>query len=269
MALTRRYRVFTPVILGIVGVAWLSLVLWGQSPYARYLHHDELDEVALGHQGGLLFVFVAGWTLMTVAMMLPTSLPLLTMFHRLTRRRSDQPVLIALLLCGYLGVWTLFGGLAHWGDRRVHEAVHAVPWLEERSWVIGATTLVMAGAYQFTPLKYHCLEQCRTPLSFIMGHWQGRRERWQALWLGMHHGFFCLGCCWSLMLLMFVVGVGNLAWMLLLAAVMAVEKNVPWGRRLSVPLGLALLYWGAALAALHLAGVETPDWLSALGGPGA
>ena len=74
----------------------------------------------------------------------------------------------------------------------------------------------MAGVYQFTPLKYHCLDKCRAPLGFIMGHWRGRRERLQALRLGLHHGLFCVGCCWSLMLLMFAVGVGSLGWMLAL-----------------------------------------------------
>lgn len=267
MATAPRSRVFIPVIVGIIGLAWLSLVVWGQSPYARYLHHDELAESNLDPGRGLLLVFVASWTLMTIAMMLPTSLPLLTLFQRMTTARSDQSLLVALLLSGYLGVWALFGGLAHWGDRWLHEAVQALPWLEDRSWVIGATTLLVAGAYQFTPLKYHCLEQCRSPLSFILSHWRGRRERWQAFWLGMHHGFFCLGCCWSLMLLMFVVGVGNLAWMLGLAAVMAAEKNLPWGRRLSVPLGLALLYAGVALTVLHLVGLETIFWLPVLGAP--
>jgi predicted metal-binding membrane protein len=206
---------------------------------------------------------------MTVGMMLPTSLPLVALFHGLTRQRSDQPLLVALLLTGYVGVWTLFGGLAHLGDRRLHEVVHELPWMEERAWMIGAATLLMAGAYQFTPLKYHCLEKCRSPLSFIMEHWRGRHERLHALWLGMHHGLFCIGCCWSLMLLMFVVGVGNLGWMLALGAVMAAEKNLPWGRRLSAPLGLGLLYWGAAIVAVHLLGLDNLFWLPVLGGAGA
>jgi predicted metal-binding membrane protein len=80
-----------------------------------------------------------------------------------------------------------------------------------------------------------------------MGHWTGKSERTQALRLGLHHGIFCIGCCWSLMLLMFTVGMGNLGWMLLLGAVMAVEKNLPWGRRLSAPLGIVLLCCGLAV----------------------
>jgi len=105
----------------------------------------------------------------------------------------------------------------------------------------------VAGAFQFSRLKYRCLDKCRTPLSFVIEHWRGRAQTWQAFLLGAHHGLYCVGCCWALMLLMFVVGAGSLGWMLLLAAAMAVEKNMPWGRRLSAPLGVALLAWAALL----------------------
>ena len=196
-----------------------------------------------------MLVFLAGWTLMTVAMMLPTSLPLVTLFRRLTRRRSDRLALVGLLIAGYLGVWALFGGLAHLGDLLIHETVERSVWLGANSWIIGAGTITLAGIYQFTPLKYKCLDKCRAPLGFITEHWRGSRERSQAFRLGVHHGLFCLGCCWSLMLLMFVVGVGNLGWMLALGTVMAVEKNMPWGKKISTPLGVVLVGWGLALAA--------------------
>ena len=84
-----------------------------------------------------------------------------------------------------------------------------------------------------------------------MGRWQGNHQRWQALRLGIDHGVFCVGCCWALMLLMFAVGAGSLLWMMILALLMAVEKNVRWGRRLSAPVGAALLAWGAMLLAFH------------------
>jgi predicted metal-binding membrane protein len=114
----------------------------------------------------------------------------------------------------------------------------------------GALALIAAGVYQFTPLKYYCLDKCRSPLNFIMGHWNGRDAARQALALGVHHGLFCVGCCWSLMLLMFAVGAGSLGWMLVLGVVMAAEKNLPWGRRLSAPLGVTLLIWGIVMLLL-------------------
>jgi predicted metal-binding membrane protein len=235
---------------GLIALMWLSLWLWGRSPYGRFLSHEELGDVA-GRESyaALAVLFVAGWTLMTVAMMLPTSLPLVALFHSFVRGRPNRVRLTALLVVGYLSVWTLFGVIVHLGDGRLHETVERIPWLEANAWAIGAGTVLLAGAYQFSPLKYHCLDKCRSPLSFVMQHWQGGRGETESFRLGVHHGLYCLGCCWSLMLLMFAVGVGNLAWMLALGAVMAVEKNVSWGRRFAAPVGALLLAWGVVLFA--------------------
>jgi predicted metal-binding membrane protein len=240
----RRY--FLPLMGALIALAWLALWTWGQSPYARFLSHHHLDELRAG--GSLVLVFIAGWTLMIFAMMLPTSLPLVATFHTLTGRRMDQGQLVALLLVGYLCIWILFGVMVYTGDWILHHAVEHSIWLQANAWALGAMTVTLAGLYQFTPLKYHCLDKCRSPLSFIMEHWRGRHDKAQAFRLGVRHGLFCLGCCWSLMLLMFVVGIGNLACMLALATVMAIEKNMPWGRWLSAPLGIFLIGWGLALS---------------------
>ena len=245
-------RLFAGTMAALIAMTWLSLAIWSASPYARFLDHDALGELgsAFGRQYLAFFVlFVVGWTLMTVAMMLPTSMPLVTLFRRLTRQRPDRLRLVILLVVGYLGIWVLFGGLAHLGDLFIHGAAEHSAWLGANAWVIGAGTIMLAGIYQFTPLKYRCLDKCRSPLSFIAEHWRGRQEALQAFRLGVHHGLFCIGCCWSLMLLMFVVGVGNLGWMLILATVMAVEKNMPWGRKISAPLGIALVGWSLVLVA--------------------
>ena len=113
--------------------------------------------------------------------------------------------------------------------------------------------MTTAGLYQFTSLKRRCLEKCRSPLAFIMQHWHGDDGEHEAFRLGIRHGLFCIGCCWTLMLLMFLVSIGNLGWMLALAAVMAIEKNLTWGRRLSTPLGVVLLVCGVMLTAEHTA----------------
>jgi predicted metal-binding membrane protein len=244
-------RPFFAVFTALIALMWLSLWVWGHSPYARFLSHQELGNV---HGVGarydwIVVLFVAGWTLMITAMMLPTSLPLVALFHSFVRGRPNRTLLTALLVAGYVGVWTLFGLAAHVGDRFVHESVDRSGWLGANTWVIGAGTVLLAGLYQFTPLKYKCLDECRSPLAFIMEHWRGGRGEREAFRLGVHHGMFCLGCCWSLMLLMFAVGIGNIAWMLALGAVMAIEKNASWGRRLSAPLGAALLGWGIVLVA--------------------
>jgi predicted metal-binding membrane protein len=237
--------------MGLIGLTWLSLWAWGSSPYARFLSHEEVGG-AEGVGGGYVTVvalFVAAWTLMTIAMMLPTSLPLVALFHSFVRKRPSQVRLVILLIAGYLVVWTLFGAGVHLGDRGVHEAVERAGWLGRNTWVIAAGTVLLAGVYQFTPLKYHCLDKCRSPFSFIQQHWRGGHAGVQAFRLGVHHGIFCLGCCWSLMLLMFAVGLGNIVWMLALGTVMAIEKNASWGRKLSAPLGVLLLVWGVVLVA--------------------
>lgn len=243
-------RIFVGVMTVLIAVCWVALAIWSWSPYAPFLSHEVLEDVELviGPEYVLLMlVFVVGWTFMTIAMMLPTSLPLIALFYRLTHTRSNRSQLVALLIAGYLIVWVLFGFLAHLGDLVVHEIVHHIEWLEANAWAIGAATFAVAGLYQFTRLKYMCLDKCRSPLSFVMEHWRGKHEQRHAFRLGVHHGLFCLGCCWSLMLLMFVVGAGNLLWMLLLGALMAVEKNMTWGRRISTPLGGVLIVASVAM----------------------
>jgi predicted metal-binding membrane protein len=243
----RNDRLFVALLAAVIGLAWLGLWVWGQSPYGRFLSHQALTEVS-SEDAALLVFFVAGWTVMIFAMMLPTSLPLITLFRAMLRGRPDGGRLVVLLIAGYVAVWAVFGAVVHLGDLAVHEAVEQVGWLDRNDWIIGASTLMLAGLYQFTPLKYQCLDKCRSPMSFIAGHWSGGNETVQSLRLGLDHGLFCLGCCWSLMLLMFGVGTGNIGWMLVLGAVMSVEKNMPWGRRISLPLGVGLIGWGIAEA---------------------
>jgi predicted metal-binding membrane protein len=240
----RDQRLFLAVFAGLVGLTWLTLVVWGNSPYGRFLSHEELGDT---HGVEVVALFVLAWTLMTVAMMLPTSLPLVALFRSFVRKRANRARLVGLVVLGYLAVWTLFGAAVHLADRGVHVVVERLDALEANAWAISAGTILLAGVYQFTPLKAHCLEKCRSPLAFIIEQWRGGRESAHALRLGITHGVFCLGCCWSLMLLMFAIGIGSIPWMLALGSVMAIEKNVPWGRRLTAPVGVLLLGFGAVL----------------------
>jgi predicted metal-binding membrane protein len=240
-------RAFLILLASLVASAWIALWIWGRSPYSRYLSHQQLGELGTGSLFMPITFYLVGWTLMTIAMMLPSAVPVLETFRRLTAAREDRSRLLVLVIGGYLAVWLGFGIAAHAGDWLVHELVERSSWLAARAWLIGAATLILAGAFQFSRLKYRCLEKCRAPLSFVTEYWRGRAERWNAFLLGIHHGIFCVGCCWALMLLMFGVGVGNVAWMLGLGAVMVVEKNLSWGRKLSAPIGIALLAWGGLI----------------------
>jgi len=259
--LRRHTRVFLPLVLALAALAWLTLWLWARSPYGRYLEHG--DWTASGPAAALcralpagdvvvpLLLYAAAWILMTAAMMLPTTLPLFDAFDRLAGGRPDHGRLMLLLGLGYMGAWGGFGLLAHGLHTGLLALLDQAPQLAWNGWIVGAAVIAGAGAFQFSRLKFACLERCRSPLGFIVAHWRGRAHGRQALLLGLHHGAYCVGCCWALMLLMFAVGAGSLGWMLVLAVVMALEKNTPWGRRLGKPLGAALLAWASLLVASH------------------
>jgi len=230
------------LLAAMVLLAWYVLWVWGDSAYGHVLLHG-YRHASTGSQNAVLFaaIFVVSWTLMTVAMMLPTSVPLIVLFHRMVCNRKSAAWLVIALLCGYVGTWVLCGVLLQLANWALRAGFARLSWFAAAPWIGGAVILTVAGLYQFSSLKYACLDKCRAPLSFIASRWHGGNESAQALRIGLEHGLFCVGCCWSLMALMFLVGTGNLIWMLLLGAVMAVEKNLSWGRRLSAPLGWILL----------------------------
>jgi len=137
--------------------------------------------------------------------------------------------------------WFVFGIAAHVADVALARGAGQFPSLAINGWMAGAAILAAAGLFQFSALKYRCLEQCRTPFAFVVSRWHGSAPAREAFRIGLDHGVFCVGCCWALMLCMFVVGTASIGWMLLLAALMAAEKNLPGGTRLRLPVGLGLL----------------------------
>lgn len=234
-------------LAAVVGLAWVALWLWGRSPYARFLSHGTIAGPDSAELETVLFVL--GWLMMTVAMMLPTSVPLVATFGAFVRRRRRPGLLVGLAVAGYVVTWTAVGTGMYLADRVLHAVVDATPWLAAYPQLITGSILIGAGAYQFTPLKYRCLEACRSPLGFIVNRWQGIHERREAFGLGVAHGLYCVGCCWSLAVVMFALGMGNLTWMLAFGAFMAVEKNLPLGRSIGRPLGVVLLLAGLAVLA--------------------
>jgi predicted metal-binding membrane protein len=241
-------RVLATLLTLLTALAWWAMWRGEQSPWGHSLLHSR-HAAHIGFSPlALAAIFVSGWTVMTVAMMLPTSSPLILLFHKMVAGRPRAHGLVALLIAGYLTVWALFGALAH----LLHVTAASLTWLAEHAWVTGAAILLVAGLYQFSALKYACLDKCRSPMIFLAGRWSGRHPARDALRLGLEHGLYCVGCCWSLMLVMFAVSMGSLAWMLVLGIVMAAEKNLPWGRRLSAPVGVVLVMAALAVAIVHL-----------------
>jgi predicted metal-binding membrane protein len=194
-------------------------------------------------------LFLAAWTVMMAAMMLPAAMPMILVFAAAqARRRRDVAVPTWIFVAGYLLVWAAVGLLVH-ALVQIGGAVATRLAAPERAlWAplaLGAT-LVAAGLYQFTPAKHVCLGHCRSPLGFVARHW--RDGRIGALAMGLHHGAYCLGCCWALFAVLVAAGVMSLAWMLLLTLVVFVEKVLPQGRRAATAIGVALIALGALVA---------------------
>jgi predicted metal-binding membrane protein len=230
------------VIVAAIALAWAAAIAADVLGGSRVLHHDALI------QGGwplpaALTVFVAAWQLMIVAMMLPSSLPLIRLFVAVAARQERSGRSTAVLLSGYAAVWTIFGAAAFLLDTVVHRSVERLPWLEAHPEVIAGSVLLVAGAFQFTDLKDRCLRECRHPAPFLLSHYaRGPRAAFR---LGLAHGLFCLGCCWALMLVGFAAGVANLWWMAALTAVMVYEKTGRRGDEAVTPVGVSLLVAGA------------------------
>jgi predicted metal-binding membrane protein len=229
-----------------IAIGWGLAMAAQATGTAGSLHHDALIEggppplIALG-------LFVCAWQAMIVAMMLPSSLPVMRLFGAIAVQRPRPAVLRGTFYGGYALVWTAFGVAAFLFDMGVHATVDSWPWLSRHDWLIGGSLLLTAGAFQFTPLKYACLDKCRAPGAFLVRYYE--RGTQGALRLGLRHGAYCLGCCWALMLVMFAAGVASLVWMALLTAVMVLEKTHPIGRRLAPVVGAALIGFASIVLA--------------------
>lgn len=197
---------------------------------------------------GYLLPAFAMWTLMMVAMMLPSAAPLVLLYGRVSSRADRRPSLALLVLCAYLGLWVGFAAFAALAQALLISAgLVGEMNLAAGDRRVAGGLLLLAGLYQLTPLKRACLDQCRSPLSFILR--LSRPGAAGALRLGAAHGLYCLGCCWALMLLLFVGGVMNLAWIAGLALLVLVEKFASARLWISRLIATALLIAGAAFIA--------------------
>lgn len=188
-----------------------------------------------------LMMFVM-WSVMMVAMMLPSAAPLLLLFASINRKRQQQNnpyVSTSYFLAGYLLVWAGFS-IAATGLQWLFQYFRLLsPMMVTTNAVAGSIILFGAGIFQFTPLKNKCLTRCRTPIDFVTRHW--KEGSVGALRMGLEHGSFCLGCCWILMCVLFVTGIMNVLWIALISFFVLLEKVVPKGLIVSRIAGIVLI----------------------------
>jgi predicted metal-binding membrane protein len=239
-------------LVGLVALAWAYLIAmgWGMANMDVGIDMWLMPRMANWGATDLMLVFLM-WAVMMVAMMLPTALPMVMAMRNLTDTQGGAApgARVAAFVAGYVVVWTGFSALvtlAQWALLRAH---WVTPMMEFRSPVVAGAVLLGAGAFQFSPLKHACLSACRSPISFLLKHWRpGISGAWR---MGLVHGLWCTGCCWLLMLLLFVLGVMNVAWIAALTAFVLLEKtwpsNWPLALWISPAAGAAMIGWGVVL----------------------
>ena len=237
-----------PVWIGmaaIVAVSWyyLGRMDGGMSTMqGRELPHAGMT---MGGRGaaGLLIAF-GMWAVMMVAMMLPSMAPSASVFSSLAARRDPGRAngTTATYVAGYAASWITFAAPAALTQWALTQALLLDPMARSTSTVLSSAILLAAGVYQWLPLKSACLSKCRTPLAFFIANWRDGRPG--TFWLGLRHGGYCVGCCWALMAVMFVVGAMSLAWMGLVMLLVLSEKLIPASWRFDKALGMALFAAG-------------------------
>jgi predicted metal-binding membrane protein len=192
---------------------------------------------------GALGWFLGVWVVMMAAMMFPSAAPTLALYSRMTRSRLPLGPLV--FAAGYLAIWAGVGLVTFViAEAGGHIGGDVLAWQRAGRWVAGGTLLV-AAVYELTPLKDVCLGKCRSPLGFLVGSW---REGWSgALQMGIKHGSWCVGCCWALMASLFALGIMSVTWMAFVAALIAAEKLIPWGRAATYGTGAILFALGLLL----------------------
>ncbi len=252
--LPRRDRVVISTCLVLLtALAWAYLLHLDRQMSAAMEHDRMMAEMGMTMDmpwtTADVLLTVAMWAVMMVGMMTPSAAPVVLLFAAMRRGLGAprMPALAIAFVAGYLLIWFVFSvaaGLAQWA---LHSAALLSPMMTTSSAWLGAVILIAAGVYQLTPFKGACLTHCRSPLGFLMSHW--REGTAGALRMGIVHGTYCLGCCWALMCVLFVVGVMNLMWVAAMAIFVLVEKIGPAGPWVSRAAGVAMIVGGAYLLA--------------------
>ena len=221
----------------ILSVTAWAILIWQAST---------ADKNAMGLTMGMSApLFLTIWIVMMVAMMFPTAAPMILMFARFytsKRERGDPFVPTWIFVSAYMVIWVLFGVLAYVLAAKIEDSARDLPWIVENASRISGLLLILAGLYQFSPLKRRCLSKCRTPLDFILSSW--REGNGGAFRMGIEHGVYCFGCCWLLFIILFPLGVMNVAVMAVITLVIFAEKVLASGLRAAQIAAVALIVFG-------------------------
>jgi predicted metal-binding membrane protein len=249
--LLQRDRIF--VVLGlaaIITLSWFYLLEMSASMQAAVdesLMHAAMGRADLDSWGApeVVSLFLM-WAAMMAGMMLPSATPVMLLVIGTYRRRGARarwPT--AVFAAGYLSAWMAFGSAAALLQFQLHDAALLSSTMATRSTLVAGGVFLIAGIYQWLPLKHACLVHCRSPLGFLLREWQ--EGLGGAFSMGLWHGLFCVGCCWALMTLLFAAGVMNLLWAAGLAALVFIEKLLPQGIWIARVAGVGLTGWGGFL----------------------
>jgi len=259
-ALRRDRRVVAGSLLLVTVLAWIYLLAGaGMGMTAMEMtRHSMMPMPMMQHAEwdlsyAVLMFFM--WWLMMIAMMLPSAAPVILLATALNRRsKEDQPPYgsAASFTAGYLFAWALFSLVATAAQWWLERLGWLTPMMASASDLMAGMVFVVAGLWQFSPWKAACLKHCRSPVQLLTEH--RRPGNSGAFLMGMHHGWYCLACCWFLMALLFVGGVMNLYWIIGIAVYVAVEKILPGGQRIAKIMGAVLVVGGVWLWVRYLLG---------------
>jgi predicted metal-binding membrane protein len=245
------------VVLGSLGfvimLAWVYLLLGGGVGMEMMdMGGGQMMAMAPEWTLGYGLVVFLMWAVMMVAMMLPSAAPVTLLIASIAKKRREAGaapgISTAPFVLGYLAVWFAFAAVATVLQWQLDRLEMLSETMALASTVVAGSVLIVAGIYQWTPLKQACLRHCRSPLDFLLHHW--RDGVLGAFVSGARHGVFCLGCCWMLMALLFVGGIMNLAWIAGIALIVLLEKTLPWGGWMERATGIVLFAWGALALAV-------------------
>lgn len=229
----------------VVLLSWLYLWLSASGMDHAAMDMAPMPRATSAGAFGLTFMM---WTIMMAAMMLPSAAPAILLYGTLVRKHTAAGKVlpaVSRFVAGYLLVWTAFSLAATVLQTALEYAALLTPDMATASTRLGALALIAAGVYQLTPLKAACLGKCRNPLQFFITHWRDGHHG--ALKMGLEHGAYCVGCCWAIMLLLFVAGVMNLVWVALITAFVFIEKVFPGARLITLGASAALIASGLFL----------------------